>query len=179
MIRSNLMNNKIAAQKLRQLSKDELHDNLIVAVEAIVMLDKTIGSITRTKQAEKYGCFEYIAYNPGEFLLKMRYARQILAALKRNDDIKFLDVGCGVGTKVLLASQLFSQADGLEYDQHYYAAARRTISANKVKNSRIIKGDALVFPAYGEYDIIYLYRPFFDLVKQNELEMKIMSKEKR
>lgn len=84
---------------------------------------------------------------------------------------KFLDVGCGTGTKMVLARELFGlEPFGIERDPEMAARAKARFPGC------VYSGDALncVFPRfYEQADLIWLYRPFRDPEKQAELETMI------
>lgn len=84
----------------------------------------------------------------------------------RDRSKKFLDVGCGIGTKVILASTIFD-AYGIEYDEKYVSLA------HALNINRVGKADALTFDRYDEFDFIYYYRPIHDTDKYRALESKI------
>jgi trans-aconitate methyltransferase len=71
---------------------------------------------------------------------------------------RFLDVGCGIGTKVLLAQQMNFEADGLDFVPEYCEAARELCGSL----STIHDADAREFDKYGDYDLIYAYRPLVE-----------------
>lgn len=92
----------------------------------------------------------------------------------------FLDIGCGPGTKMRLASQLYGlDAWGIEIDPamakeaEKYATSLHGLSA-------VICADALKAGpgAYGAWDLIWLYRPFRDRDLETQLETRIMDEMK-
>jgi SAM-dependent methyltransferase len=87
---------------------------------------------------------------------------------------KFLDVGCGPGTKMLLAQEIFGlDVHGIELNPEMAA------KANEQFPDRVITGDALNGDGlYTVQDIIWLYRPFKDGTKEDELERLIMHRMK-
>ena len=78
---------------------------------------------------------------------------------------KFLEVGCGIGTKVLLA-QVFFDGHGIEFDRTIEKA-----SVLGVKN--LTQADCLAYDKYGEYDFLYFFRPIRAAEKQIEFEHRI------
>jgi SAM-dependent methyltransferase len=82
----------------------------------------------------------------------------------------FLDIGCGIGTKMLLARELFGlDPHGIEVD---IAMAKR---ASTKFPYAVICADALAdFYAYTAADIIWMYRPFRNAELQDKLEAQVM-----
>lgn len=86
---------------------------------------------------------------------------------------KFIDVGCGPGTKMLLADRLYGlEPEGIEISAEMAAAAE--------KHGRVYHGDAGDTPPgfYSGYDLIWLYRPFRDPVLEQRLEARVMDEMK-
>ena len=86
------------------------------------------------------------------------------------EGVVFLEVGSGVGTKSMVARNMFGLSTyGIEYDETLL-----TVAAQK-RRGPVWHGDALTYPAglYGEYDIIWMYRPFRDPELQDSLEKRI------
>lgn len=86
---------------------------------------------------------------------------------------RFLDVGCGPGTKMLIASHFYGMdAAGIEIDPAMARAARA--------HGSVVCGDALQAPpgAFGTWDVIWLYRPFRDRDLERQLEKRIMDEMK-
>jgi SAM-dependent methyltransferase len=81
---------------------------------------------------------------------------------------KFLDVGCGPGTKMLLAKQFYGlNVHGIELNPAMACVA--------FKEGSVKTCDALQVPAgtYRAFDLIWLYRPFRDPQLEEELEARI------
>lgn len=88
---------------------------------------------------------------------------------------QFLDVGCGPGTKMLLARHFFGlNVSGIELNPQMAAQARTQATHG------VVNRDALKVPAgtYGQYDLVWLYRPFRDLALEARLEARIMEEMK-
>lgn len=67
---------------------------------------------------------------------------------------KYLEVGCGIGTKLVLARSLGLDVTGIEIREPYVAAARYLSP-----ETNVLLGDARGFDNYRDYDIVYAYRP--------------------
>ena len=83
----------------------------------------------------------------------------------------FLDIGCGIGTKVMLADVLFD-AHGLELSEEYLKVAKLIGCRN------VWQEDAMEYENYGDYDILYFYCPFRDEFSQVKFEKFIYSQMK-
>jgi SAM-dependent methyltransferase len=87
-------------------------------------------------------------------------------ALGQDRNKKFLDIGCGIGTKVMLADVLFDSY-GFDINKDYTRLARQIGCKN------VWYQDAMTFEGYGEYDLLYFYRPFKDNVLEDRLETNV------
>jgi trans-aconitate methyltransferase len=86
---------------------------------------------------------------------------------------RFLEVGCGPGTKMLLAQNLFGlQVSGFDRIPEYIAAAREQGLDAEV-------ADALAYDRYDQFDIVFLNRPCRDQVLERALERQVWSKMRR
>jgi SAM-dependent methyltransferase len=96
----------------------------------------------------------------GEYFANlMQAAYRISLALDKPRPLRFLDVGCGGGTKVFGAASFFERAEGLEFDSGYLAAAQWFLDRVHAPQTRVYQADAQTFEKYGDYDVVYLYRP--------------------
>lgn len=67
---------------------------------------------------------------------------------------RFLDVGCGIGTKLLLAHYLgWADVTGVELRPEYAGPARRLMP-----EATIVEADAFGWDGYNEFDVVYSYR---------------------
>jgi len=90
----------------------------------------------------------------------------------------FLDVGCGTGEKPFLAYALggFDAADGLEYDPKTVAVAEYLLHGAATKQPypiRVFCQDALEFDRYGDYDVVYMWRPLRSAALMRQLIARI------
>ncbi|OAI39240.1 hypothetical protein AYO40_01335 [Planctomycetaceae bacterium SCGC AG-212-D15] len=114
----------------------------------------------------------YIAYDPENFLGRLHD----YGCLEKRG--RFLDVGCGLGEKVFLAYALgaFTQCDGLEYDARTAAVAQFLFKqlGDSIYPLQVFRADALSFDHYGDYDVIYMYRPLRDRARMRQLVTRIV-----
>jgi SAM-dependent methyltransferase len=79
----------------------------------------------------------------------------------------FLDVGAGVGSKMMLAEEIFGlTVHGVERVPEYAAAARQ-------RGLAVDEADALGWDSYSDYDVIFFNRPFHDQDQQKKLEQQV------
>ena len=92
-----------------------------------------------------------------------------LAALRAapGDPPSFLEIGCGIGTKMMLARVIL----GLDT----YGIERVTAMAVQAAQlgGDVEVGDALGYGGYGKYDVVWFNRAFRDPVLQAQLEVQV------
>lgn len=128
----------------------------------------------QTREADEAGCFADIPMRVQKFDLLLSAAYRVLLVLGRTRDARFLDVGCGGATTVFVARRYFPHCDGLEYDADYARAGRRMLEVVGADDSRVFEGDGRTFDGYGNYDVIYFYRPLRDDRMLAEMERHII-----
>lgn len=109
-------------------------------------------------------------YNPWMPFQPSEFVAMLTECVAECDGPRFLDVGSGIGTKLSIAKYLFGlDTCGIEIDpqMEQFASSR---------NRFTVQQDALEFPHYDDFDIIWLYRPFKDGFRQARLENLIFEK---
>lgn len=84
----------------------------------------------------------------------------------------FIDVGCGIGTKVRIAEAMGLDAYGVELFPEYVAEARRTGMRVQQYDVRTDGFD------YSRYDIVYINHPLRDTVAQDAVEYRLQDRMK-
>lgn len=67
---------------------------------------------------------------------------------------RFLEVGCGIGTKMIIATKLGYEVHGIEVREQYAAVAKHLCPEAKVEIA-----DARAYDDYRSYDVVFSYRP--------------------
>jgi SAM-dependent methyltransferase len=94
-----------------------------------------------------------------------RFLPLLVIAAARNHG-PFLDVGCGIGTKLLIAESRGLKAEGIEIVPDYVDEARRLgVNASVA--------DAVTFTRYGEFGIVFINHPLKDFDAEDSLELMI------
>lgn len=163
------------------------------AVESTMQtLEESLAYLPQTEKAahNKAGAFEYIPLNMDYFIDQLTTALKILKVADRDEEVKFIDVGCGIGTKLLLAGSLSTVITpyGIEMNRRYATQARRLMTnhASRMFNFprprfnpyQVMTGDARKHD-YSSYDIVYFYCPMLDHDKQVALETQIYKTAKK
>jgi SAM-dependent methyltransferase len=110
----------------------------------------------------------WMPYQPADFIAILW---DCLPAMEGN---AFLDVGCGPGTKMKIARDLFGlEVRGVEIDAAMATEARKTFP----DGGHVRTGNALHYTGqlYSSFDLIWLYRPFRDATLERRLEKHIIA----
>lgn len=134
---------------------------------------------SQSEEAEEHGCFADIPLSIRGFEQLIRVAYRLLLIQGRLKDARFLDVGCGGGSKVLAASAYFSQCHGMEYDRDYARAGQTMIETTNADTCHVFHGDGLTFDGYDDYDVIYFYRPLYKDDLLEKMEDRVFSNVRR
>lgn len=119
--------------------------------------------------------YPYIALSTYLFLFTIK---KVLNAHPNLKSLSFLDVGAGIGEKVVIASYFFENVFGIEYNKVNVEISRNIyfcLLRNRLVNKNEIfkEGDALDFD-YKDYDVIYYYRPMTAQEQMDKLFEKII-----
>lgn len=78
----------------------------------------------------------------------------------RGGEKNFIDIGCGKGYVVTIASRKsFDCVGGVEYNQHLYDVCCNNLKKSKISTEYIYRGDAGKFEHYGDYNIFFFNNP--------------------
>ena len=83
---------------------------------------------------------------------------------------RYLEVGSGIGTKLLLAEQMGLEVHGIELRESYIA-----VSQYLCPNAPVELADARYYTGYGAFDIIHCYKPVTSFEALAELDEHIAS----
>lgn len=103
------------------------------------------------------------------------YIALMSEAIRDCDGPVYLEVGSGIGTKMVVAKYLFGlQVSGIEYSE-----TLATVAQQKHRGPvAVIDALSIYEGAYSYADIIWMYRCFRDPVLQDQLEQRIYSEAK-
>jgi predicted RNA methylase len=81
-----------------------------------------------------------------------------------NEDLHtftFIDLGCGKGRTLLIASQVgFKHVIGVEFARELADIAKSNIKKTRTANATLLHSDVVDFQFPGENTVIYMYNPF-------------------
>lgn len=153
--------------------KDHLLDNRRIESnthqETLARYRLLLGSIAKleglycNREVHDDKSYHYIAFPAYSFIDMLFEGFVLLGGDSRK---KFLDIGCGIGTTVLMASNIFD-AYGFDYNNELVHRAQFIVG------DRVCCDDAMTFDRYEQFDFIYYYRPFVDDDLQFQLEERI------
>jgi SAM-dependent methyltransferase len=83
----------------------------------------------------------------------------------------FVDLGCGKGRTLLIASQFgFKQIIGVEFARELADIAKDNLTKTQTSNAAVIHGDVVDFQFPNENTVVYLYNPF-----ERDIMRKVLS----
>lgn len=120
--------------------------------------------------------YDWVPLPVAEFLAGLRVCSERLVDRHRHwppEGFRFLDVGSGIGTKMVLASALGYAVTGVELRPEYAEASRELCP-----EAEVVCADAFEWSGYGTADVVYSYRPCLDLEDQAGLTKRIVAEMK-
>ena len=115
--------------------------------------------------------YPFVAMDTRQVFAQMDFVRAFLELDRENPanpQPRLLDVGCGIGNVLLVAEQFGFEVYGIEKDEYPFQVAARLIG-----EERIAQADIWTYEGYGEYEVIYYYRPFSGREQQLRFERLI------
>ncbi len=113
--------------------------------------------------------YPFVAMDTRQVFAQMTFVRAILGLDRENaTPPRLLDVGCGIGNVLLIAEQFGFEVYGFEKDEYPFRVAAKLIGED-----RIAQADIWSYESYGEYEVIYYYRPFSGREQQLRFERLI------
>lgn len=74
---------------------------------------------------------------------------------------KFIDIGCGKGGVLYFASKCpFGRVAGIEIEDSLYKIAVRNFQRLNTSNVELIRGNAVTFDKYNEFNVFFIANPF-------------------
>lgn len=157
----------------------ETHRSQVAASDEVFdWLHGILNPESQSESAQSAGCFADIALPNSEFHQHLHAAYRVLIAMDHSGPKRFLDVGCGGGLKVLTALRYFDEVSGFDFQASYVSVAEDLMRRGDVERANVFEADALLFEGYGDFEVIYFYRPIRDEEKLIEMEKRIVDMSK-
>ena len=116
--------------------------------------------------------YDYVALPENEFFAGMDVVtKYILDTQHCFNSPTFLDVGCGMGTKMFLAQRLGYSVHGIDIHQEYLDSARTLVNGSYPELC-----NAFDYEYYDQFDVVYAYHPCIFHKLQHSLNELIASK---
>lgn len=115
--------------------------------------------------------YPFVAMDTRQVYAQLRFAKEYLGLADEPGEKPrptLLDIGCGIGNILLFAEQLGFDVYGIEKDPYPCSIAQRLFGTDKVGQH-----DIWTFDRYGEFDVLYYFRPFSDREPQRRFEAMI------
>ncbi len=136
-------------------------------------LHRILNPLEQDAAAAEAGAYGDIGLPQSRFVALAHAAYRVGLAQERKT-MDFLDVGCGMGLKLLTAAGFFDGVAGIELDPGYAERARDFLGAAALPKWTVVQGDARAFGSYGEFDVVYMFRPLEAQAAMAELEAHIV-----
>ena len=131
-----------------------------------------VNSERKSAIENRMGAYTYIPAGRAYFIERVSQIK----SKAQLSDMKFIDVGCGIGDKVMLAQFLGFDAYGVEINSHTLGLAQYFLH-KVVPYTHLILGNAFDID-YSQYSFIYMYVPIYDVKKMAELYRLIKKRAK-
>jgi len=130
---------------------------------------------TQSSDAEKDGLYRDIPLPMSQYSSLIGAAYRLCLAQRKTHPLRFLDVGSGGGTKVLAATTCFDVCHGLEYEAHTVETGVQLLTGLGADRCTLFHGNAFEFDEYGDYDVIYYFRPMQSNEDMIAMEARILA----
>jgi SAM-dependent methyltransferase len=160
--------------------------------EVIHIYERAFNHVRTKDQVEekrKKGEYPYIPLNLNTFITQVETVK-LLLDLDGNRDRTFIDIGCGMGTKLFVAHKLFHSYSpakfsitGIDITKQYVKAVEDILAAqvdpfygssrSNLGNISVHVADGRTFD-YSPFNIIYFYCPMLEREQEFKLERQIM-----
>lgn len=145
----------------------------VLSLFETALMGKEVAALRDKMTRDNNGAYPYIPLGIEQFLVELEAAMGLLDTADYTNGKSFIDVGCGVGTKVAFANAYGFKATGVEINLEYVKVARTLLP-----DLSIIHMDARELD-YSSFDVIYFYCPMHNHEFELALEKQIYTTAKK
>ncbi len=136
------------------------------------IINRFIGYFTRdairASQNDTSSEYPFVPMDTRQAYAQISLARDLLRQQKKmRPGVSFIDVGCGIGNVLLMAELMDFKVYGIEKDEYPYKIAE------KLLGDSVAQDDIWEFERFGDFDVIYYFRPFAEKNMQLKFEHMI------
>lgn len=162
---------QVSAQKDTKLKDDDLEKAMLAYHQLEGVIGRLFTIHQKTRESGRGAdpdskCFNNITFSLKPFLEMLRIAFDVCQFLRPGTRPKFLDAGCGLGTKAFLARHSGFDGYGIDINPVYAEIATGVIDGcgnnNPTYKDSVEVCNILEYQKYGEFDCIYWYTPMWD-----------------
>lgn len=114
---------------------------------------------------------DFFAYQPTSI---QTFMEDLEVAQRFAPGKQWMEIGCGIGTKLIIASQCGFSVHGIEVREQYIAVAKHLCPEAKYEVA-----DARYYDGYAAFDVIHCYRPIISEEGQHSLEEHLTKQMRR
>lgn len=155
--------------------QDLMASRVAILESAMMALHRVVNPAPQSRAAEAQCAHPDIPHDAAAFAAHAHAAWRVAQAMRPEQPLRFLDVGCGGGMMVLMASGLFPRAEGFDLDPAYVAVANAGFKRMRATRCHAFEANALTFDRYTDYDVIYFYQPIWDPDLLCDMENRIIA----
>lgn len=148
-MRGDAVNELMKAENRAAIDELKDKDTLLVKLHVFDIAFHNLECLNMDQTHVDGNFYKFIPFPCGSFVDLILDAFVILG---QDRSKKFLDIGCGMGSKVWLAAPIFD-AYGIDYNEDYIR------KSNQLGCNRVGLANAFNFDKYHEFDVLYYYRP--------------------
>ncbi len=162
------------------MHKPKNSDRVKALTSAMNSMFQATSHNTRPRQrAPAEGSYPFIPYRCEEAINLLEKAAMLFGyrpySRMYHGRPSFLDIGCGAGNICLLANAVGMHANGLDLDEVMLKHGRKFVTTH---NAHLFKANALTYRKYGDYDILYSWRPMADPELWEALQRRLIEEAK-
>lgn len=136
-------------------------------------INRFIGYFTRDSQRlsanDTSKEYPFVAMDTRQAYEQLKLVRDYLRGAGRfKAGLRFIDIGCGIGNVMLMAELLDFAVYGIEKDEVPFQVAVKLLGEELVAQD-----DIWEFERFGDFDVIYYFRPFSDQGLQTRFEKMV------